>query len=109
MGKVLPVWRPTVERWQIGEVKAFDTHSGKHHIVFPDDTTDCVIIEQTPYEDYLAHYRGRSKPNSSRVKDEDDIEPIPLLQLQRQRRNSEIEVHDTKENERMMKVGLNII
>ena len=106
IGNVLPVWRPAIERWRIGELTAFDDHSGKHHVVFLDDTEDWVVVEQSPFDEYLDYQRGRARQHSTSDA-ESEMEPFPLLPSHQQGKYKQLFQTPDKENERLMQVRLN--
>jgi len=102
VGSVVPVWRPGIDRWRMGEVATYDEQSGQHHVMFLDDTEAWVVVEQSPFDEYLAFYRGRVHQNPSRRDVEGEPEPYPLSSSAQQ--DAKPSESADKENERLMQV-----
>jgi hypothetical protein len=102
VGYVVPVWRPTLQKWGIGEATDFDEHTAMHHVTFLDETEDSAIVSQSPYDDYLAFYRERARKRRASNED-DDIMHHSLSPSERVSEDANAESPD-KENDEMMQV-----
>ncbi len=103
VGYVVPVWRPTLQKWGMGEATEFDEHTAMHHVTFLDETEDWAIVSQSPYDDYLAFYRERARKRRASNED-DDITHHSLSPSERVSEDTNAESPD-KENGEMMQVS----
>jgi hypothetical protein len=59
LGSTVPAYRPSIQRWHLGQVKAWrnvDTVSGEACLNF-DGKTEWVHLESTPFDAYTCHVR----------------------------------------------------
>lgn len=103
VGYVVPVWRPSIQKWGMGEATDFDEHTATHHLTFLDETEEWVTVSRAPYDDYLAFHRERARQHSA--SDEDgDIQHHSLSPSEPVSEDTSSESPD-KENDRMMQVS----
>ena len=55
VGKTVPVIRLQSNRWELAKVKRYEL--GSHHVQFIDDDMELVVIDQAPFQKYLAYFR----------------------------------------------------
>jgi hypothetical protein len=56
IGQSIPVLRPSIGKWNIGEVVFFDRSAGAHRLVFDENDIEWVFVPPTPFKDYISHH-----------------------------------------------------
>lgn len=55
VGKRIPVFRPSIDKWQIGEVKTFHWQTQQHVVLFDENDRESVDVSSSPFHDYVSH------------------------------------------------------
>ena len=53
IGCDVPVFRPLLNTWHVGEIKEFNKRTLKHHIHFPDNSLEWVSVDPFPWQAYI--------------------------------------------------------
>lgn len=61
----LPVLRPSNNKWEFGQVLAYDAASEHHQIVFTDETKEWVIVPRDPMSEYSHQFVTEEYSNPS--------------------------------------------
>lgn len=60
VGREVPVFRPSLHDWNIGQVKSYDDQTGRHLLEFVDGDTEWTMIEEQPTRMYLEYFKKNS-------------------------------------------------
>lgn len=75
VGQTIPVYRPTIRRWNIGEIDYFDRTAWAHRVVFEEDDIEWVTVSSSPFNDYISYHKEQ---NSQQEKIIDLFEPLDI-------------------------------
>ena len=57
IGKVLPAYRPSLKRWNLGLVVAYRRETGKFCLLFEYTVQEWLTLDKAPFEAYTAYHR----------------------------------------------------
>lgn len=72
VGKVLPMYRRSMNQWDLGEVIIYDQEQHTHEARFPDGRYEMVTISSNPFRDYDNYLRYISNKENNSFKHDDD-------------------------------------
>lgn len=67
-GRSVPVFRSSLDKWQVGEVKAFYWQKLEHEVEFDDQDTEIVNITMSPFSDYVSKFQFKSEEDTGNKK-----------------------------------------
>ncbi len=93
VGRTVPIYRPQVHEWQVGEIDEYDRKTGMHHFIFPDSEVEWLKVDPTPFNSYLNHHKSIHKLTSHHMSCQGE-EPNQFLELPRIDKRDDVSAFD---------------
>ncbi|CAB9500440.1 Myb-related protein A [Seminavis robusta] len=76
LGKSIPVYRPSLSKFQIGSVQGFNWQTKEHRVLFDANDEETLVVSSTPFADCARSHQPTCKDTTKEEDKDDEVPPI---------------------------------